>query len=250
MQTTGSKKDSTLNFCCKAGYNSGDKTGGEIMKKQVSLLLVIMICLILNACGESKNNLNSEQEESGGDAGQMVSITKENYQQLFALAPEYQYIGIAYYKAPEGRFASDQFTDAYIPYGDKISYPNDGYAVEVEAHGMRVFHTNVRTDGNAQDVVDQAYQKMIDDGMNVSQDYSKETYYDKDYDIATKQIAFFEDNGTKPRIAILYADTRGNGYYVSAQITYLPEQYDDAHDALLEELRDVFAVKLPDIPAL
>ncbi len=220
------------------------------MKKRVLLLLVIMVCLILNACDGGKNSLNQKQEESGVDAGQMVLVTEENYQQLFALAPEYQYIGIAYYKAPEGRFASGSFTDAYIPYGDKISYPNDGYAVEAEAHGMRVFHTNVKTDGNAQDVVDQAYQKMIDDGMNVSQDHSSETYYDKDHDIAAKQIAFFEDNGTNPRIAVLYADTRGNGYYIFAQITYLPEQYDDTHDALLEELRDVFSMNLPDIPAL
>lgn len=218
------------------------------MKKQIALLLVIMMCLILNACDGNKNNRNPE--EGSGNAEQTLSITTENYQQLFALAPEYQYIGIAYYKAPEGRFASASFTDAYIPYGEKRSYPNDGYAVEVEAHGMRVFHTNVRTDGNAQDVVDQAYQKMIDDGVNVYQDFQDETYYDKNYDIAAKQIAFFEDNKTKPRIAILYADTRGNGYYVFAQITYLPEQYDDAHDALLEELRDVFAINLPDIPAL
>ena len=48
---------------------------------------------------------------------------------------------------------------------------------------------------------------------------------------------------------MLFADTREEGWYLSAQITYLPEEMDEEYPLLLEELRDVFALTLPELPA-
>ena len=73
---------------------------------------------------------------------------------------------------------------------------------------------------------------------------------DEDYDIAVKQAAYLENGGTVPRIAILYADRKQEGYYLSAQITYLPEQMDGDYPVLRLELSSAYALTLPEIEPL
>ena len=70
-----------------------------------------------------------------------------------------------------------------------------------------------------------------------------EVEYVEDYDIAIQRVAYMD--GGKLRIAILYADYKQDGYYLSAQIDYLLDQQDEAYPDLLAELSDVFALNLP-----
>lgn len=253
------------------------------MKKWMILLLAAAICCTMSACSAKDEKVSakedtpapaqSQEEPSKEEAPApaeaepqspdtntappetspsegTIAITEENYQSLFQPAPDYNYIGYGFYKSPEGMSSTPGFVDAYLPYVEAPAYLNDGYAIQSEAHGMRVYQTMTSSQGNAQAVVDEEYQKLVDAGVDFYPDGVAETHYVEEYDIAIKQVLFFEENGTKPRVSFLYADTRGNGYYMYAQITYLPDEYDQDHDALVEELRDVFGLQLPDIPEM
>lgn len=181
---------------------------------------------------------------SGGEG----EVTAENYQSLFQLAADqgYESIGVAYIRAPADMFGKEAFVDAYIPYGER-AYLNDGYAVESTAHGMRVGVTLAYSEVGAKDVVDRAYQSLVDGGMDLYDEGVYDTEYFPDEDIAYKQITYFEGGGAKPRVALLYADTRREGYYLAAQITYLLDETDDGYSTQVEELGDVYALELPEI---
>ena len=192
--------------------------------------------------------LQSVAVTGNGDAAGGVQITEENYQELFSPAVQlgYEQVGVAYIKAPEGMFGRDAFLDAYLPYGPKLEYQDDGRTVQSTAHGMSVSVTMAEAK-DAKAAVEQAFAKFAASGADLYEDGVYESQYLGDLDIAYKQILFFENNRTLPRIAFLYADVKQEGYYLCAQITYLPEQMDEEYPALLEELRDVFALDLPQL---
>ena len=75
-------------------------------------------------------------------------------------------------------------------------------------------------------------------------------HYFEEYDIAVKQVTYYEENRTRVRIAVLYADYKQDGYYLSAAIVYQPELMDEDYLALLAELSDVYALSLPEIPPM
>ena len=76
---------------------------------------------------------------------------------------------------------------------------------------------------------------------------ASETTWFEEYDIAVKQVTYYEENRSKARLAILYADYKQEGYYLSAQITYLPELMDEDYPELLAELSSVYALTLPEV---
>ncbi len=188
--------------------------------------------------------------ELSEDAGSPTAgVTEENYRSLFHPAEEYGYeqIGCGYIKAPYEMFGKDAFVDVYIPYSEDVEYSEDGYAIRSAAHGMEVYQTIAPSEENAQAVVDRAYEALAASGADIFEDGVYETMYWEEYDIACKEIAYFEGGGELARIAILYADVRQDGHYLYAQITYLPEQMDEDYPALVEELSDVFYLELPQI---
>ena len=65
--------------------------------------------------------------------------------------------------------------------------------------------------------------------------------------MAAKQAAYWEDGQSRARIAILYADCKQDGFYLSARITYFLEQLDDTYPELLAELCDAYAINLPEV---
>jgi len=206
-----------------------------------------------SALSSLRNILKSvaiDPDYPGADGSDLAEITTENYQSLFQLAQEYDYVGIAYYLAPYDLYGTETFVDAYIPYGAGLEHLDDGTAVQSQAHGLRVYVTMAHSAENARTVVDEAYQAMVEDGVDFYTESPSETYHDTTLDIAVRRVMYFEDNKTVARIAILYADVRQNGYYQFAQITYLPEQFDEEYPALLAELCDVFAMNLPEIPPM
>lgn len=170
-----------------------------------------------------------------------VTLTGDNYQSLFQPAPGYDYMGIAYYRTTDGL----GFRDAYLPYGGELTYNTDGTVVTAFAHGMTVTQT-MATATTAKEVVEEDYAALAGE-VDLYADGVSETYYLEDYDIAYKQVTWFEENRTRVRVAVLYADTRGEGNYLSARIVYHPEAFDEEYPGLLEELQDVFALNLPQL---
>ncbi|MCI9605987.1 MAG: hypothetical protein HFF03_04815 [Oscillospiraceae bacterium] len=170
-----------------------------------------------------------------------VTLTGDNYQSLFQPAPGYDYMGIAYYRTADGL----GFRDAYLPYGGELTYNTDGTVVSAYAHGMTVTQT-MATASTAKEVVEADYAALAGE-VDLYADGVSETYYLEDYDIAYRQVTWFEENRTRVRVAVLYADTRGEGNYLSARIVYHPEAFDEEYPGLLEELRDVFALDLPQL---
>lgn len=197
--------------------------------------------------------LAAESAEAGGamETPQLVEqeLTDENYQTFFRPATDfgYEYVGRAYCKAPQDMFGKESFLDAYLPYGDNLTYSEDGQTLWSSAHGMLVLQTTAYTEEDARAVVEQAYQELVDSGIDFLEGEVGETQYDASYDIAFKPVGYYEDteNGKQPRIAVLYADNKQEHYYLYAQITYLPEQFDEQYPQMLEELRDAFGLSLP-----
>ena len=180
-----------------------------------------------------------------------MEITEENYQSLFHLAEEldFNYTAAGYIKAPYDMFGYDAFVDAHVPYSGSPVFLNDGYTLRSAAHGMEVTVT-IAAGESARDVVDQAYAALESSGVDLYSQGVSDTTYFEEYDIAVKQIAYLEAGGAVPRIAILYADCKQTGYYLSAQITYLPEQMDEDYPALRLELSSAYALTLPEIEPL
>ena len=173
-----------------------------------------------------------------------------DYQSLFHVGEElgYSYTGVAYIKAPDGMFETPgSFVDAHVPYSEEPVYLDGGRGVRSSAHGMEVTVNITRTDADAQAVVELAYDRMKAAGTDFMEDQVYDTHYFEEYDIAVKQVTYYEENRTKVRVAVLYADYKQDGYYLSAAIVYQPELMDEAYWDLLAELSDAYALNLPEI---
>ncbi len=170
-------------------------------------------------------------------------------QALFHVASElgYELTAVGYIKAPEGMFGGEAYVDAHVPYSGEPVYLEDGYAIRSAAHGMEVTVKVVESGGNAADVVEQAYEQLADAGTDFYEDGVYESHYFQEYDIAVKQVTYFEEDRTKVRVAVLYADYKQDGYYLSASIVYQPERMDGDYPALLAELSDAYGLSLPEI---
>lgn len=174
-------------------------------------------------------------------------------QDLFHVGEElgYEFTAVGYIKAPEGMFGQgESYVDAHVPYSEEPVYLEDGYAIRSAAHGMEVSVKIVQTEGNAANVVNLAYELMVSSGTDIYEEGVQETYYLDEYDIAIKQVSYFEEDRTKVRVAVLYADYKQDGYYLSAAIVYQPELMDEDYPALLAELSDAYALNLPEIPSM
>ncbi len=181
------------------------------------------------------------------------AVTDEEARALFHLADELgcDYIGTGYIKAPEGMLTRAGYVDAYVPYSDAPEYLDGGYGIRSAAHGMEVtVNITPQTSGNAETVVDSAYGLLESAGVDIYEDGTSETEYFEEYDIAVKRVTYYEENRTRVRIAVLYADYKQDGYYLSAAIVYQPELMDEDYLALLAELSDVYALSLPEIPPM
>lgn len=230
-------------------------TGGSAVQRAVALSEngVLFTVTAVRGKGVEEAAVNAallsvlESVQISGEARTMGRITGENYQSLFHLAEEdgYALIGRGYIRAPEGMSDdSEAFVDVYLPYSESPEFLEDGYAVRSAAHGMDVTVTMAHTGGNAAAVVDEAYAALTASGVEPYEDEETQTQYVEEYDIAFRQVIYLGEEDT-PRLTILYADRKQEGYYLSARITYLLEQTDDDYPLLVEELGDVFALSLP-----
>ncbi len=173
-------------------------------------------------------------------------------QDLFHVGEElgYKFTAVGYIQAPEELFGPDAFLDAHVPYSQSPAYLDDGHTIRSAAHGMEVTVTIALSEGDARDVVDEAYALMVSSGLDIYEEGVQETHYFDEYDIAVKQVSYFEQDRTLVRVAVLYADYKQDGCYLSASIVYQPELMDGDYPALLAELSDAYSLTLPDIPPM
>lgn len=196
---------------------------------------------------ESLRRTGSSQVEITGPA--QVEITEENYQSLFHLGTEWgwSHTAVGYIRVPAEMFGYDAFVDAHVPYSDGPEYLEDGTVLRAAAHGMEVSVTITPSAGDARDVVEAAYEEMAASGLEIVAEGVTETFFLEEEDVAAKQAAYWEDGQSRARIAILYADCKQDGFYLSARITYFLEQLDDTYPELLAELCDAYAINLPEV---
>lgn len=168
-------------------------------------------------------------------------VTEENYQTQIHVAEirDCTYMAAAYLKT--GLFGHDAFVDVYVPYSDSPIYSADGRAIRTEAHGLRVFATIVPGE-NAKAVVDARQQELAATGQTYEDGVDDEMYRE-DLDAACK-LTVYEENGQK-RQAVLYADSKWEGYYLLREITGLPELVDRDYPAALEELEGIIGLTMP-----
>ena len=194
-----------------------------------------------------------EEDPGAEPQPEPVRITRENYQSLFHPATEhgYQYIAVGYLPVPAEAFGEapgeDLFVDVYVPFCDAPVYSEDGGTLTAAAHGMQVEISIVPTEGDARDAVAAMYDAFAASGADLYEDGVAETEFSEEYGVAVKQVFYFEQNHTLPRMSLFYADEPVNGHCYAARITYLLEQQDEDSPALLQELGDVFGLSLPEM---
>ncbi|MCI9445558.1 MAG: sulfite exporter TauE/SafE family protein [Oscillospiraceae bacterium] len=168
-------------------------------------------------------------------------VTEENYQSRIHVSEvrDCSYMAAAYLKTD--LFGHDAFVDVYVPYSDSPIYSSDGRAIRTEAHGLRVYATIVSGE-NAKAVVDARQQELAAAGQ-VYEDGVDDEMYREDLDAACK-LTVYEENGQK-RQAVLYADSKWEGYYLLREITGLPELVDEEYPAALKELEGIIGLTMP-----
>lgn len=174
------------------------------------------------------------------------TVTEDNYQSQIHISEvrDCGYMAAAYLKT--SLFGHDAFVDVYVPYSDSPLYSDGGRAIQTEAHGLRVYAT-ILPGTNAQDVVEAQQQALAASGRVYAEGVSDELYRE-DLDAACKLTAYEEDGQT--RYAVLYADSKWEGYYLFREITGLPELVDEAYPAVLAELEEITGLTMPALERL
>lgn len=169
------------------------------------------------------------------------AVTEENYQSQIHVSEvrDCTYMAAAYLKTD--LFGHDAFVDVYVPYSDSPIYSADGRAIRTEAHGLRVYATIVPGE-NAKAVVDDRQRELAATGQVYEDGVDDETYRE-DLDAACK-LTVYEENGQKHQ-AVLYADSKWEGWYLLREITGLPELVDEEYPAALKELEGIFGLTMP-----
>jgi len=169
------------------------------------------------------------------------ALTEENYQSQIHISDirDCTYMAAAYIKTDH--FGHDAFVDVYVPYSEAPVYAADGRSVRTESHGLRVYVT-ILPGKNAKDVIEAWHQELVAAGQ-VYEEGVEDEEYREDLDAACKLTVYEEDG--QERYAVLYADSKWDGYYLVREITGLPELVDEEYPALLAELEDIIGLNMP-----
>ena len=173
-------------------------------------------------------------------------VTEENYQSQIHVSKvrDCAYMAAAYLKTD--LFGHDAFVDVYVPYSDSPIYSADGRTIRTEAHGLRVYAAIV-PGKNAKAVIEARYQELAATGRVYEEGAQDEMYRD-DLDAACKRTVY-EENGQK-RQAVLYADSKWEGWYLLREITGLSELVDGEYPAALKELEGIIGLTVPALERL
>ncbi len=227
------------------------------MKKIISILTLMVFMLALSACSTTSElaskNEETTQEETTSENDEVIpfEINEDNYQSLTQLASEYNLslTAQAIIKVPGEMFDKEDvaFSGVYTPYSENIEWLDDGYSVQSSNHGMRVFQTMTKAE-SAKEVVENRYAALLEnENFEILQE--TQTNYEETMDISYREVYGYNHETSDIMIMILYADTKGNGYYLDAEIEYLIKETDELYESMIDELSFVFALELPFFPA-
>lgn len=193
------------------------------------------------------DSLHIDSDAVLSPSDELAKLTEENYQTFFAPAKDlgYELVGRTYFKGPADVY--DGYTDAYLPFGDQLTYSADGTRVSSRAHGMEVecfFVTDQTTAKDAVKVITEAYQA---ENSAVSAGEKSEILWEESLDVGIQQLVYLEND--QPRFTLMYADRKDDGCYMCARITYIFEEMDDLTPAVQTELSDAYALELPPLTA-
>ncbi len=164
----------------------------------------------------------------------------QKLQQVYKKAPEYHYIGLAYYE--DGFSEEGVLRDAYIPYEENY-VQRDVYSVYGYAHGVGVRqHMKQSTTAIEANklLVDEFVDKIKNSYGSTPIMISSKTF---DNDTIAVTIMNYLDDQKRPVDVFLYTDIRDNGKaYLCAEITVTPLAFDDKSNELLKEMDDIFGL--------
>lgn len=174
------------------------------------------------------------------------AVTEENYQSQIHISEvrDCTYTAAAYIRTD--LFGHDAFVDVYVPYSESPVYSSGGREIQSETHGLRVY-ASILPGENAKDVIDAQQQTLAAAGRVYAEGIDDELYRE-DLDIACRLTVYEEDGQT--RYAVLYADSKWDGYYLFREITGLPELVDEEYPAALAELEDIIGLTIPTLENL
>lgn len=161
----------------------------------------------------------------------------------FTLAPEYEYVGIAYFMDEEGNPR-----DGYIPMGtDTVFTESDVYA---KNHGVSCKVQLTREYENAQELLNDC----INGDIQLSGDDIQDILFREGGNVAedkTMGIRYYcvagNDSAGNPNayMKFFYADIKDDGYYLLAEFIFYGPEFDEDTAALITELSDAYGVNFP-----
>lgn len=169
--------------------------------------------------------------------------TEENYTSLFHVARElgYETVSIAYIHSPDEQRG---FMRIPLPAGGEPEYLADGDAVRTSAHGLRVLASAAYSPDGPQPILEEAFARIQAEGRDLVPNGVFEIRYQPEDDVAIKQVGFLE-NG-HPRISFLAAQPlMQEGYYRYMEVTYIPEEMDDAYAMTIKDFGEAADLVLP-----
>lgn len=193
------------------------------------------------------DTLHIDSDTGASSSTENVKLTEENYQTFFAPATdlEYELVGRTFFKAPAEFY--DGYTDAYLPFGDQLTYGEDGTRVSSRAHGMEVECFFVTDQSSAKETVEAITDAYKAQNSAVATGEQSEIIWEESLDVGVQQLVYLEND--QPRFTLMYADRKDEGCYMCARITYVFEEMDDQTPDLQTELSDAYAFELPALTA-
>lgn len=234
------------------------------MKWIASVSLALISLLLLASCSalasrsipattsseaEFSMPVSSSQANSLPSASAVQEIVRNYNRANFALAPEYNYVAIGY-------FTDDDLIprDAYIPYSEPPIF-GEGYIQSIN-HGISVKVWVSKEYDNAKSALMalKAMPTSITLAGAPHADLQDTQCYElggSTYDNDTVGSYEFACRATPAQgdplyiLSVKYADIRGNGYYMLAELDFDSSSFDEQTPMLAAELSDAYGLRLP-----
>ena len=210
------------------------------MKQHIVLRIAALLCvmLALTACG-GQGKSPAEQ----GNTLVVLPPENEEFAAKFALAKEYKYLGLGYYRDDFG-----DVRDGYVPYGGDLLV-EDG-SLTGSAHGVTVRLSITKADNATAALTamaaDYTARKQAEDSLITVQAGAPDTA-DGDT-VGVVRAAYAVQDGAAELhtiYAILYADVRTDGKYMLAEMEFDSAAFDNTKKYLLRELGNCYGINMP-----
>lgn len=219
----------------------------KIAAKNVNTLLLIAVSEVESGASEEVKSQSELILDSAIFSTSAVLMPEDGngstldesleYDSRMIPAPEYHYLGIAYYTDSNGNQR-----DAYLPLGNQLEVGNG--MISSSAHGIYLANTITPDDVTAQQIIQEATDSLI-----LSIEAGGYTLLESSDIIVENNgltaICYFvyQTDQPEPVTTIAYADIKEGGYLMAA-ITIDPNAADEYTDLLFEEIQKAYAFSL------